>query len=181
MLEGSVSIYIIFQTKSSKMPGFYGTWLYIWVTRWVSYTKQEHLALNEHLGPPGYFDGLRVAHLFSFLYSPCMCLMYLVLWCDVHYVVCINPCLVRLYPHLFVLFMLFVFAVYSAVQPNIDCMSYIAGVLSRVHYPCCSSFYYFCFVLSYYVSLLSKFCFFMSVTISKLETIFGSSLPPVFL
>ena len=126
----------------------------------MSYTKQEHLALNEHLGPPGYFDGLRVAHLFSFLYSPCMCLMYLVLWCDVHYVVCINPCLVRLYPHLFVLFMLFVFAVYSAVQPNIDCMSYIAGVLSRVHYPCCSSFYYFCFVLSYYVSLLSKFCFF---------------------
>ena len=46
---------------------FERTWLYIWVTRWVSYKKQEVLALRVHLNSPKVFDGVRVANTFSFL------------------------------------------------------------------------------------------------------------------
>ena len=60
--------------------------LYKWVTRWVSYKKQELLALRQH---PWVFllvggRGVRVAHLFSFLCCPIMCLYVLssVLWCS---------------------------------------------------------------------------------------------------
>jgi hypothetical protein len=38
--------------------------LYIWVTRRVSYMKQELITLHEHLSSPSGFDGIRVAHLF---------------------------------------------------------------------------------------------------------------------
>ena len=39
------------------------TWLYIWVTRRVSYKKQELFTLCEHLSSPRFFGGVRVAHL----------------------------------------------------------------------------------------------------------------------
>jgi hypothetical protein len=77
---------------------FYRTWLYIWVTRRVSYKKQELRTLCEHLSSHPVF------------------------WC-------------------------------------------------------CSSFQFF--VLSNYLSLRSQFRDVMSVTISALKTMFGSSLPPV--
>jgi hypothetical protein len=37
------------------------------ITEWVSYKRQELLALRGHLGSPPVFGGIRVAHLFSFL------------------------------------------------------------------------------------------------------------------
>ena len=46
---------------------FYRMWLYIWVTRWMSYKKQELFTLSEHLGSPSVFGGVHIAHLFSFL------------------------------------------------------------------------------------------------------------------
>ena len=57
--------------------------LYIWVTWRVLYKKQELLILREHLSSPPVFGGVRVAHLFSFLCCPIMCLYVLtsVLWC----------------------------------------------------------------------------------------------------
>jgi len=33
------------------------TWLCIWVTRWVSYKKQELLTAREHVGSPPVFGG----------------------------------------------------------------------------------------------------------------------------
>jgi hypothetical protein len=36
---------------------FYRNWLYIWVTRRVSYKKQELHTLHEHLSSPGYVVG----------------------------------------------------------------------------------------------------------------------------
>ena len=47
---------------------FYRTWLYTWVTWWVSFKKQELLTRREHLDSPLVFGGVRVAHLFSFLW-----------------------------------------------------------------------------------------------------------------
>ena len=43
---------------------FYMTWLYIWVTRWMSYK----LSLREC---SRFFCGIRVAHLFSLFVLPC--------------------------------------------------------------------------------------------------------------
>ena len=46
---------------------FYRTWLYIWVTQWVSYGKQELCTLRDHLSHPQFFGVARVTHLSSFL------------------------------------------------------------------------------------------------------------------
>jgi hypothetical protein len=46
----------------------------MWVTRCVSYTKQELIAIREHLSSTPVFCGVLVAHLFSFL---CCSVMYL--------------------------------------------------------------------------------------------------------
>ena len=67
---------------------FYMTWLYIWVTRRVAYTKQELLTLREHLSSPPFLMGS--GFLFYFLFSVCcliMCLYILcsVLWCPLRF------------------------------------------------------------------------------------------------
>jgi len=41
--------------------------LIIWVTRLISYRKQELLTLREHMGHPRIFGGVNGAHLISFL------------------------------------------------------------------------------------------------------------------
>jgi hypothetical protein len=106
---------------------FYRTWLYIWVTWRVSYKKQELLALPEHLSSPPVFCEVRVAHLFSYLRCPIMCLYSLssVLWWPLRFphktifgsylppVVCRRA---------HVLFTLFVFIAYSGVQHILCCV-----------------------------------------------------------
>jgi hypothetical protein len=64
---------------------FYLTWRYIWVTRRVSYMEQELLTFREQLSlpPPPRFDGVRVAHLFSFLCSVCLSSSYICLVCPI--------------------------------------------------------------------------------------------------
>ena len=60
---------------------FYRTWPYLWVTRWLSYKKQELLIPREHLDSPPIFGRVRGAHIFSFLHCivflcfNCLCLM----------------------------------------------------------------------------------------------------------
>jgi hypothetical protein len=54
---------------------FYRTLLYIWLTRLVSYKKQELLTINKNLGSPPVFDGVRVAHLFIFFSVLCFCVL----------------------------------------------------------------------------------------------------------
>jgi hypothetical protein len=77
---------------------FYRTWLYIWVTRRVSYKKQELPTLRKHLSSSPVF--------FSFLCCPIMCLYVLVcrsvhvlftlfvcvcaLWCPTQIVFCFS-------------------------------------------------------------------------------------------
>ena len=69
-----------------RCQDFYRTWLYIWVTRQVSFKKQELLILREHLSSPPVFWWVCVAHLSSFFCCPILCLwLSSVLWCDVQY------------------------------------------------------------------------------------------------
>jgi hypothetical protein len=58
---------------------YYRTWLYIWVTRRLSYQKQELIILRVH---PRVFGGVSGAHLFYLLCCPIMCPYVLssVLW-----------------------------------------------------------------------------------------------------
>ena len=78
----------------------YRTWLCTWVTRWVSYKKQELLTLREHLSSPSVFGGVRVAHLCSFLCCPIMYIYVLtsLFWCPLQF----PHANVRLYLQLFV-------------------------------------------------------------------------------
>jgi hypothetical protein len=68
----------------------------------VSYKKQELFILLEHLSSPLVFGGVRIAHLFSFLCWPIVCLYVQssVLW--YRYEFRIKRCSVRLYLRLFV-------------------------------------------------------------------------------
>jgi hypothetical protein len=76
------------------------TRLYIWVTRRVSYQKQELLTLRKHMSATRFLCGVFVAHLFSFSCSPIMSLYVLsyVLWCLLHFR--IKTMFVLLYLHL---------------------------------------------------------------------------------
>ena len=73
--------------KSKEKKDFDRTCLYIWITWRVSYEKQELLTLREHLSSPSVYDGVRVAHLWSFLCCTIMCLYVLssVLWCPLRF------------------------------------------------------------------------------------------------
>jgi hypothetical protein len=46
----------------------------VWVTRRVSYKKQELLTFREHMSSPPFFGSVRVAHLFSFLCCSIICI-----------------------------------------------------------------------------------------------------------
>jgi hypothetical protein len=59
--------YVDFFLSSKHRQDFYQTWLYLWVTRWVSYKKHELLTLCEHVDSPPIFGGGCVANRFSFL------------------------------------------------------------------------------------------------------------------
>jgi hypothetical protein len=63
---------------------FYQIWLYIWVTRQVSYKKPELLTLREHMSSPPICDGVRVAHLFFYVVILCV-FTFWVPCCDVSY------------------------------------------------------------------------------------------------
>jgi hypothetical protein len=72
----------------SHCEDFYRTWLYIGVTRRMSYKNQEPLILLR--APqfiPGFFGEFRVAHLFSFLCCPVMCnyVRSSKLWCPLRF------------------------------------------------------------------------------------------------
>jgi hypothetical protein len=73
--------------SSIDCQDFDQTWLYIWVTRWVSYKKQELRTLREHLDSPLVLCGVCVAHIISCLWCPIMCLFVLrsVLWCSLSF------------------------------------------------------------------------------------------------
>ena len=67
--------------------------MYIWVTWWVSYKKQELLILREYLGSPPIFCWVQIAHLFSFLrcvvFVLCFtssCVLY-AQYCQYHWIV----------------------------------------------------------------------------------------------
>ena len=80
---------------------FYRYLLYIWVTRLVSYKKQELLILQEHLSsPPVFFCGFRVAYKKMFSYYASLC-------SELHVVIAVTIsaykwCSFRLYLQLFV-------------------------------------------------------------------------------
>jgi len=62
--------------------------LIIWITWWMFYKRQEQLTFHEHLSLlPPLIVWVRVAHLFSFLCCPIMCLYVLsfVLWCPLRF------------------------------------------------------------------------------------------------
>ena len=61
---------------------FYRTWLYMWVTRRVSYKKQELLTLREHMSSPSFFFCGGVCVLLYVLCCPDMChyILSSVLW-----------------------------------------------------------------------------------------------------
>jgi hypothetical protein len=59
------------------------TWLYIWVTRWVFYRKQELLTLREQLGSPLVFDGSVLLIFLAF----CVVLFFFV---GLNHVSCVN-------------------------------------------------------------------------------------------
>ena len=65
----------------------YRTWLYIWITRRVSYKKQELLTLCEHLNsPPVFWWGPCCSSFQFFVLSYCICVFtFWVLCCDVQY------------------------------------------------------------------------------------------------
>ena len=94
----------------------------------MSYKKQQLHTLREHLSSPRFFDGVRVAHLFSFLCCPIMCLYVLssVLWCLLRFST-YKRCSFRLYLHLFVwglmsyLRYLYLFP-HSGIQPILRCV-----------------------------------------------------------
>ena len=88
----------IFLLPSITVKTFTG--LYIWVTRRVSYQKQELLNLRKHMSATRFLCGVFVAHLFSFSCSPIMSLYVLsyVLWCLLHFR--IKAMFVLLYLHL---------------------------------------------------------------------------------
>jgi hypothetical protein len=102
---------------------FYRTWLYIWVTRRLSYKKQELLTLCEHMSSVG--SSLLIFFVF---YVVLLCVITcLVLCCDVRDDFRIKWCSVLLYPLLFVgglvsyLCYLCLF-VYSGVQYVLCCI-----------------------------------------------------------
>ena len=72
---------------------FYRSWLSIWVTRRVSYKKQELLTLHEHLSS---------APFFSFCVALLCVFTFWVPYYDVRYDFRIKQCSVRLYLQLFV-------------------------------------------------------------------------------
>jgi hypothetical protein len=46
---------------------FYRTWLYIWVTWWVIYKKQELLTLREHLRSPSVFLSTNITDFIQYI------------------------------------------------------------------------------------------------------------------
>jgi len=100
------------------------TWLYTWVTRRVSYKKQELLTFREHMGSAPVFGGVRVAHRFSFLcwHSMCLYILSSVLRCPLRFPhktvfgLSIPPVVCR---RARVLFMLFAFACVSYCPTHI--------------------------------------------------------------
>ena len=93
---------------------FYWTWLCIWVTRRVSYKKQELRTLREHLSSPLVFLVGSVLLIFLVFYVVLFCVFtFWVPCCDVYYDFFLKWCSVRFYLQLF-----------------------IAGLMSYLHYLC---------------------------------------------
>ena len=67
--------YIFLSSITAKT--FTGLGMYIWVSRQVSYKKQELITLREHLSSPLFFVWSVCAHLLSFLCCPTICLYVL--------------------------------------------------------------------------------------------------------
>ena len=100
----------------------------IWITRRVSYKKQELLTLRENLGSPPVFGGVHVAHLLGFL---CF-----VLFC-------------------FVLFVFVMCLVYSMLSVTLDCPSwfplwlFLISPVVVLDFPCgCSWFPLWLFLIA---------------------------------
>jgi hypothetical protein len=134
----------------------YRTWLYIWITRRVSFKKQELLTLCEHLNSPLVFWWGSCCSSFQFF---CVVLLYMcpyvlssVFWCPVRF------------PHKSHVRFVFTSSRLSYLRYPIMCLYVPSSVLW-----CSVRLYLQLFVLfrfSYYVSLRSEFCVVMSVTIS---------------
>jgi len=115
---------------------FKRTWLYIWITRRLSYNKQELLSLCEHMSSPQVF-WWSVLLIFQFFVVVILCVFtFWVPSCDVRYDFRIKLFSVLLYLQLFVgglMFYLryFCLFVYSGVQHILCCVF----VFLRLVYP----------------------------------------------
>lgn len=64
MVFSHLSRFIFSLSRTRILPA-----LSIWLTWWVSYTKQHELLIfREYIGSPKYYDGVHVAQLFGFLW-----------------------------------------------------------------------------------------------------------------
>jgi hypothetical protein len=66
-----------------SLPRLLPDWtVFIWVTRWVSYKKQELLTVREHVITLRFYGGFRIAYLFSLcLVLLCVFTLSSVWWC----------------------------------------------------------------------------------------------------
>jgi hypothetical protein len=162
----------------------YRTWLYIWITRRVSYKKQELLTLCEHLNsPPVFWWGPCCSSFQFFVLSYCICVFtFWVLCCDVQYDFRIKAMFGSFLPPVVCLIYVILLCVFTFLVLYCDvrfaftssCLSYLRYPIMCLYVPCsvlwCSVRLYLqsfvLFMFSYYVSLRSEFCVVMSVTIS---------------
>ena len=145
----------------------YRTWLYIWITRRVSYKKQE------------FTPGILVRPVLSY----CICVFtFWVLCCDVRYNFRIKAMFGSFLPPVVCLIYVILLCVFTFLVLYCDvrfaftssCLSYLRYPIMCLYVPCsvlwCSVRLYLqsfvLFMFSYYVSLRSEFCVVMSVTIS---------------
>ena len=78
----------------------YRTWLYMWVSRRVSYKKQELLTLREHMSSPQFDFVVGPVSFYIFCVVLICVVTFWVPCCDVRYDFSIKQCSVRFYPQL---------------------------------------------------------------------------------
>ena len=117
----------------------------IWVTRWVSYKKQELLTLPEHLGSLPLFGGIHVADPFS-----CLCCMF----CLVFILGLVpNIVYVSLDCSFFMFCLVFILClVPTIVYVSLDCSFFITTHHSRFYY----AYFFYMFVVCINLPIIFK-------------------------
>jgi hypothetical protein len=147
-----------------SLPWIYRTWLYIWVTRRVSYKKQQLLTVHMHLSSSTVFWGGPCCS--SFCVVILCVLTFSVQCCDVRYNFHINTMNVGFYLQLFV-GELVSYLRYSCL--------FVGGLVSYLRYWCLfvgelvSYLRYWCLFVGELVSYLRYWCLFVGVLVSYLR------------